>query len=221
MNEFLFDDIPFDIIQPDKDGVEEADSSAQFISGILKETAKIRVEILRLQKRLQAGISQPGSLQQTAGGIESISDPNMPKVLKYLDHLLRETRQIKPELSTVRENVENVIVKDTVKDLLPVVDAFQRVFNAMHEVENDPRTQGWLSGIQQIYSSLIRVFAQHGIEEIEAMGKMFDPKIHAAIGTVNDPTKPNGTIVRVDKQGFMKKGIPIRYPEVIVVRNQD
>lgn len=224
MNEFIFNDKPFDIIKRDKkDRVDSQNSSAPFITDVLQEMGKIRVEIIRMQKRAMASAQQAGSSQPSYQGLSTFNepseDPNMPKVLKYLETILRETKSFMPELSTLRSELKADFSDDMVKEILQVIDSFNRVFNAMEESGDDSRLKGWFTGIKQIYNTLILVLKKHGYEEMNVLGKQFDPKVHAAIGTVKDPTKPDGTIVKVERVGIIRAGFAIRFPEVVVVKN--
>jgi molecular chaperone GrpE (heat shock protein) len=183
---------------------------------------KIRVEIIRMQKRAQASAHQPGTQQPHQGMStynEPSEDPNMPKVLKYLETLLRETKSFMPELSTLRSELKTDFSDDLVKEILQVIDSFNRVFTAMEAAGDDAHLKGWFSGMKQIYNTLILVLKKHGYEEMNVIGKPFDPKMHAAIGTVKDPSMPDGTIVKVERVGVMRAGFVIRFPEVVVVRN--
>lgn len=192
-----------------------------YITEILQEIGKIRIDVLRMQKRVQAGMRQaPATATQTSNEfIDPTSGRDMAQALKYLELILRDVRQFKPELTNLHEKIETNITDDFVTTLFQVVDAFQRVFLSMSKSEDDPQMSGWFKGIRQIYNTMLMVLNRHGIEEIKALGQHFDPKIHAAIGTVKDPSQENGTITRVDRLGFMRNGIPMRFPEVIVVRN--
>ena len=224
MNEFIFNDKPFDIIRRDKrDRADSQSASAPFISDVLQEMGKIRVEIIRMQKRAQASAHQPGTSQPSHQGLSTFNepseDPNMPKVLKYLEILLRETKSFMPELSTLRSELKTDFSDDMVKEILQVIDSFNRVFTAMEETGDDSNLKGWFTGIKQIYNTLIMVLKKHGYEEMNVLGKPFDPRVHAAIGTVKDPSMPDGTIVKVVRVGIMRAGFVIRFPEVVVVRN--
>ena len=216
MNEFLFNEKPFDIVRRKPGETPGDETSKPYLADILTELGKIRVEIVRMQKRMQSPVKGETQSKQAEGGV---SGPDMAKALTYLEHVIREIRGFKPELLSLKGDLEDEMVNDHIKDLLPVVDAFSRVLETMQVRLDDPRMKSWFSGINQIYNSLMLVFKNYGVEEIPAMGLHFDPKNHSAVATVSDPSQPNGTIVRVDRMGFKRKGIVIRYPEVVIVRN--
>ncbi len=222
MNEFLFNDKPFDIMRPEAaDDAIQKDTMKPYITELLQEIGKIRIDVLRMQKRVQSGMRQSstGAMETSSELIDPTAGRNMAQALKFLELILRDVRVIKPEIKNLHERIETDITDDFVKTLFQVIDAFQRVFLSMSKSEDDPLLSGWYKGIKQIYNTMIMVLNRHGIEEMEALGKPFDPKIHAAVGTVEDQSKQNGIIVRVDRLGFIRNDIPLRFPEVSIVRN--
>ena len=220
VSEFLFDDKPFDIIRvKSEDKVSGEEPEKPYLAEILGEVGKIRLEILRMQKRSQIQSRSEGGAKDT-DSIGLIA-PEIAKAITYLEHVIREIRSFKPELLSLKNELEDDLIADYIKDMLPVVDALNRVMLTMQDAQADAKLKSWFLGIKQIYNTLILAFKQHGVEEIQAMGLRFDPKQHAAVGTVVDSNQPNGTIIRVEKAGFVRKNFIIRYPEVVIVRNSE
>lgn len=81
--------------------------------------------------------------------------------------------------------------------LLPVIDNFERALKA-EENENE-----FYQGVQMIYNQLLKTFADHGIEEIIAEGKEFDPEYHEAIMKVESDEYEEGTVIDVVQKGFI------------------
>lgn len=202
------------------DGTQK-DTVKPYITDLLKEIGKIRIDVLRMQKRTQPQTRQGpgGSTPASQDLIDPYSGRDMAQALKFLEIILRDVRVIKPEITDLHDKIKNEITDDMATTLFQVVDAFQRVFVSMNESEDDPQVSGWFKGIRQIYNTMMMSLQKYGIEEIECLGKIFDPKIHAAVGTIKDPSNANGTIIRVTRLGFIRNSIPMRFPEVIIVRN--
>jgi len=220
MNEFLFNDKPFDIIrEKSRDKASSETPTKPYLSEILSEVGKIRLEILRMQKRAQVQSKTEGGAK--ADDSLTLIGPEIAKAITYLEHVIREIRSFKPELLSIKNEFEDELIADYIKDMLPVADALNRVMATMEDVSADSKLKSWFLGIKQIYNTLMLFFKQHDVEEVPALGLMFDPKKHAAVAVVENPDHPNGTIVRVEKAGFIRKGFTIRYPEVVIVRNSD
>ncbi len=65
-----------------------------------------------------------------------------------------------------RRGVERLIT-----DLIPVLDAFDRALQA----HDDPAYEEYRKGVTLIRKQLWDAIARHGVQRIEAAGKMFDP----------------------------------------------
>ncbi|WP_432409270.1 nucleotide exchange factor GrpE [Wukongibacter sp. M2B1] len=66
-----------------------------------------------------------------------------------------------------------------VTDILPVIDNFERAIQSAEG--NNEESEGFFDGIQLIFKQLIDVLNKHGVEEIEAIEKEFDPNLHHAV----------------------------------------
>jgi len=62
--------------------------------------------------------------------------------------------------------------------LLPVVDDLER---ALESVTDETDITSWIDGIRLIYRKLKTALEDHGLSEIIAEGKEFDPNIHEAV----------------------------------------
>ena len=83
-----------------------------------------------------------------------------------------------------------------IKDLLPVLDNFDRALE--HAEEGDD----FHKGVALIYKQLFDVLQRHGLRIIEESGARFDPNIHEAVVTDEDPSVPNHTVVAVLQKGY-------------------
>lgn len=66
-----------------------------------------------------------------------------------------------------------------VTDILPVIDNFERAIQSASSTNEE--SEGLLDGIQLIFKQLVDVLGKHGVEEIEAIEKEFDPNLHHAV----------------------------------------
>lgn len=83
-----------------------------------------------------------------------------------------------------------------VKDLLPVLDNFDRALG--HAEEGDE----FHKGVLLIYKQLYDVLQKHGLRPIEESGVHFDPNIHEAVVSEEDPSVPSHTVVAVLQKGY-------------------
>jgi molecular chaperone GrpE len=106
-----------------------------------------------------------------------------------------------------RRGVERLIL-----DLIPVLDAFDRAM----PVHDDPAYEEYRKGITLIRKQLWDAIAKHGVQRVEAAGKMFDPHLHQAIERLESTEYPDGFIVAVFQDGYMFHGRVLR-PAIVRV----
>jgi molecular chaperone GrpE len=106
-----------------------------------------------------------------------------------------------------RRGVERLIL-----DLIPVLDAFDRALQA----HDDPAYEEYRKGITLIRKQLWDSIAKHGVQRIEAAGKIFDPHQHQAIERLESEEYPDGFIVAVFQDGYMFHGRVLR-PAIVRV----
>lgn len=84
--------------------------------------------------------------------------------------------------------------------ILPVVDDFQRAFNA---VPADEQQSPWVEGFALIQRKLQSVLDREGVSEILALGQHFDPTRHQAVISEPAPEVESGTVLEVLQPGYL------------------
>ena len=83
-----------------------------------------------------------------------------------------------------------------IKDLLPVLDNFDRALE--HAEEGDD----FHKGVSLIYKQLFDGLRRHGLRIVDEANVRFDPNIHEAVITEEDPNVPSHTVVAVLQKGY-------------------
>lgn len=83
------------------------------------------------------------------------------------------------------------------KELLPVLDNFDRGLD--HAEQGDE----FHKGVLLIYKQLFDVLQKYGLKPFGETGVQFDPNIHEAVVTENDPSVPNHTVKAVLQKGYL------------------
>lgn len=102
---------------------------------------------------------------------------------------------------------------EAIESLLPVLDDFDR---AMDNLSDDIREHDWVSGIALIYRKFQTQLNELGVREIPAAGEMFDPELHDAMMSREEPDTESGTIIEVLRKGYTLNERVIR-PALVVV----
>ena len=93
---------------------------------------------------------------------------------------------------------------DLVKDVLPVLDDFERAL----KVETADRD--YAKGIELIYQRLYDALTKLGLEPIETQGCQFDPNVHQAVERVHTDEAEDQTVLGEFQRGYNFKGKLLR-----------
>jgi molecular chaperone GrpE len=98
-----------------------------------------------------------------------------------------------------REREENRLagVEEMVRELLPVLDNFDR---ALQHAEDD--SGAFLQGIEMIAKQLWDTLERRGVAEVNPVGQPFDPELHEAVQRIEDGKHPPGTVAWVMLKGY-------------------
>uniref|UniRef100_UPI003A938234 nucleotide exchange factor GrpE n=1 Tax=Mitsuokella jalaludinii TaxID=187979 RepID=UPI003A938234 len=113
-----------------------------------------------------------------------------------------------------REEISAVVTQNFCKDMLPLLDNFER---AMAAETKD--VEAFQKGVEMIFTQFQEILKKNGLEHIEAIGQKFDPNFHQAVMRVEDPDKEDDTVAQELQKGYMVKGRVIRPSMVQVVSN--
>ena len=150
--------------------------------------------------------------QETAPEAEVVEDvkPETPAAPvqndsdKYL-RLMAEFDNYKKRSVKERENIYTDVRVDTVSKFLPVYDNLERALKA------ETADEAYKKGVEMTFNQLLDVFKKLGVEEIESVGKTFDPNLHNAVMHVEDEEKGENEIVEEFQKGFKVGDKVIRF----------
>ena len=134
----------------------------------------------------------------------------------YLDNLQRlkaEFDNFRKRMLREQSEFLSLATQEIIKELLPVVDNFERAM--AHEIE-DGHLEEYKGGMQLVYNQLVDALAKEGLTSEEPVGESFDPAKHEAMMQVDSEDYPEGTVVAVLEKGYLLKGRVIRPAKVSV-----
>lgn len=97
-----------------------------------------------------------------------------------------------------REEISAVVTQNFCKDMLPLLDNFER---AMAAETKD--VEAFQKGVEMIFTQFQEILKKNGLEHIEAIGQKFDPNFHQAVMRVEDPDKEDDTVAQELQKGYM------------------
>ncbi|MEP6197489.1 MAG: nucleotide exchange factor GrpE [Erythrobacter sp.] len=141
----------------------------------------------------------------------------------------QEVLYAKAETQNVRRRMEKDIsdarayaATGFARDILSVADNLSRAIESVpQELRDDEKLKGLVAGIEATQREVDKVFGQHGIERVEAMGKPLDPNQHQAMMEVPTDEHEPGTIIQEMQSGYMIKDRLLRPAMVGVAKKPD
>ena len=147
-----------------------------------------------------------GQVEKLTGDLQEKKD-RLLRLQADFDNFRRRSAQ-------EREEISAVVTQNFCKDMLPLLDNFER---AMAAETKD--VEAFQKGVEMIFTQFQEVLKKNGLEQIEAVGQKFDPNFHQAVMRVEDPEKEDDTVAQELQKGYMVKGRVIRPSMVQVVSN--
>ena len=105
-----------------------------------------------------------------------------------------------------------------VKDLLPILDNFERALSMKVTAENFP---SFVKGIEMTSTETKALLIKHSIVEVLSEGQPFDPSIHEALSAEATDKVPPGYITRVFQKPYKFHEKVIRTGQVVVAQKLD
>lgn len=96
------------------------------------------------------------------------------------DRLLRTAAEFdnyRKRMDRERRDLAEYAAADVIKDLLPILDNFERALQA----PATPETDAVRRGIELIHKQMLDLLKKRGVTPIEALGADFDPNFHQAV----------------------------------------
>lgn len=178
-----------------------------------EKTAPMQKRIKRSRKELIDLLSErEEALREVRDELENIKQELAIKDDKLL-RMIAEFENYKKRMRREWELHQKRANADLIKDILGILDDFERAFEA-----SDDAGEHFRSGIKLIYSGLLEVLGRAGLTEVEAEKQEFDPQYHEALGEMETDEVAEGRIVQVVQKGYKLHDQLLRPAKVIVAK---
>ena len=135
---------------------------------------------------------------------------------KKLQELEEKNLRTQAELINYRRRKEEETTRllkyaneDLAKELLPIVDNFERAIN-MDDDNLEDEVSKFLEGFKMIYCHLVSALEEYEIKAIDGVNKPLDPTYHQAVLTEHVDGVEPGMVVEVLQKGYLLKDKVIR-----------
>lgn len=159
-------------------------------------------------------LNEEESQEEKENEINASSDEEVEELRNSLVRLQADFSNFRKRCDKEKSDYIKFANESLVSDILPVLDNFNRAFDAAEaQGVNSELTEGF----ELILKSLIGVLENKGLKEIESDGEVFDPQFHQAVIT-EDSDGESGIVLETLQKGYMLNDRVIR-PSMVKVSN--
>ena len=129
--------------------------------------------------------------------------------LDQLAHMKNDFENYKRRTNASKDNAKDEGKMFVVTKVLPILDTFARA-------EENLQGTMELESFKMIYRQFEKVLGEIGLEEVEVLGRDFDPNLSFAITKDDRGAENVGKVVEVWSKGYRYKDKIVKYSQVIV-----
>lgn len=226
--------------QPQKDDSIEAENSKAEEPRLNTETSPAEFDETADAPDLAAYAQAVGSQAESTSGVEP--EPSDLPDLAWVDVLAQENETLKIEHEALKSQIEDLksqyarlaadfdnfrkrtqkekeelevqIKCSTIKELLPVIDNFER---ARSQIK--PQTDSEMNihkSYQSVYKLMVDCLKRIGVAPMRPEGQPFDPNLHEAVMREATDQHPEGTVIEELMRGYLLGSRVLRHSMVKV-----
>lgn len=139
----------------------------------------------------------------------------LSRVKSQLAYLAAEFDNYRKRNARERETIVSFGNERLLKAILPFLDNLER---AISQPAGAGAGEAILSGVRMIYDQVLAELKKFGLEQVESMGRPFDPNLHEAVGVVPWEGSPEGTVLAENLKGYLLNGRLLRPAQVSVAQ---
>ena len=123
---------------------------------------------------------------------------------KKLQYLLADFENLKKRTELDVQNQVNSVIDEMILKFLSIYDDFVRAREALEKQKVN------IEGLTSILKNMDSFLSEYGVIPIDALGEIFDPKLHDAISVREDSSLDDNTITSEIRKGYILQNRVIR-----------
>lgn len=164
-----------------------------------------------------AGTGAPGEDPERGG--EPVPGDEKARLEAQLRRSMADLANLRKRMHREADEARRRAVEALTAELLPVLDNFHLALGVKDQQEAaqgtfDPEVV--VEGMRMVKSLLESVLERHGLQEIPAEGRPFDPNRHEAVGVDTESDADAGRVTQVMQRGYMLGDKVLRASRVMV-----
>lgn len=123
--------------------------------------------------------------------------------LKGWQRIQADYKNREKEIEEYKKDLVKFANSNLIKDILPVLDGFDMA--KANKAQWEAIDSNWRTGIEYLFSQLLKVFESNGVKVFGIEGEKYDPAIHEAVEIINlnpEEKDKNDTIIFVLQKGY-------------------
>ena len=159
------------------------------------------------EENLSEGNQGEGSTEKLSAEVADLKE-------KYL-RLYSEFENYRRRTAKERLDLIKTASEDLMKEIIPVVDDFERAFRASEKEESGALVR---EGNQLVFHKLVKTLENQGLKAMDDLiGKPFDADTQEAITQIPAPTEDlKGKVVDIIEKGYTLGDKVVRYAKVVI-----
>lgn len=166
-----------------------------------KESLKKEIKKDEKKKSIKRKIKKEVHSEQDLKKIKELEEALLMARADNINYRKRKDEEVSNMLKFANE--------DIVKDILPIVDNFERAID-LDDTNLDDELSKFLAGFKMIYCHLADVLKKFEVEAIDKTSVPFDANIHQGVLTEKVEGMESGMVAEVLQKGYILKGKVIR-----------
>ena len=137
-----------------------------------------------------------------------------------IKRLCDENKKMANWSSSQKDSNDN-LVSDVCKEFLQVLESFEWAEATIHErgLDQSRISTSAISRLLTAKTKLLEVLEHYGVYRVTFENGKYDASKAKIVGSVVDNEKEDGTVARIEKDGFIRNDKLLRMAEVTIVKN--
>ena len=156
----------------------------------LQNDAKLNEEMLKLEEEIH-------TLTENNKALEEKVKSSQAELVNYRKRKDEET-----------EGMLKYANQSLITEMLPILDSFERALQGEENLSEEMKK--YYTGFKMTYQNLLAILQKFGVEEINRVGQVFDPKQEQALLTESREDLEDEVVIEVLQKGYKLKDRVIR-----------
>ncbi len=174
------------------------------------------VETIEVEETEEADEVESGGFFSKKKDKKKKADAKDEKIAELTDRVARQMAEFdnfRKRTEKEKSAMYEMGAKDIVEKMLPVVDNFERGFQA---VTDEERENPFVDGMDKIYKQLLTALEDMGVKPIPATGEEFNPDLHNAVMHIEDEELGENIVAEEFQKGYTYREHVVRHSMVKV-----